>query len=400
MSYANITGRLLRRNISTGQLLGYALANLVGLAIVMCAIQFYRDVRSSFDTDSDAFINRDYLVLSPQVSSLGTVTGAQSGFTPEMISELEAQPWTRRVGRFSNAEFNVSASIDFGGRGMSTFLFFESIPDEFFDVRPSGWRFDPEHPEIPIIVSKDYLALYNFGFASSRGLPQLSEGVINKVPLNISLAGNGRMATYPGRIVGFSSRFNTIAVPESFMTWANSNFGDSAKAGANPSRLIVEVENPGAPEVRQFIESHGYEVAGDKENSSRAGYFLTVVTGIVITVGAVISLLAFFILVLSLALLLQKNRRKLSDLMLLGYSPQSVARAYFPIISWINGAVYIMAATLTGVGAWLWEERLESASVGATSLWPTLLVGFAIIAAITLLGYMSILGRVRRYFRP
>ena len=53
-------GRLLRRNISAAQLAAYALANFAGLAIVLCAIQFYRDVNSAFDSASDSFINRDF----------------------------------------------------------------------------------------------------------------------------------------------------------------------------------------------------------------------------------------------------------------------------------------------------------------------------------------------------
>lgn len=392
-------GRLLRRNISAGQLVGYALANFTGLAIVLCAIQFYRDVNAAFDASSDSFINRDFLVISPEVSSLGTFTGAATAFTPEAIADLERQPWTRRVGAFTNADFRVSASIDFGGRGMQTFLFFESIPDEFFDVRPRGWGFDPVRREIPIIVSKDYLALYNFGFAASRGLPQLSENVINKVPLRITVAGRGRMESFAGRIVGFSSRFNTIAVPQQFMEWANSQFGESDTPPA-PSRLIVEADNPGAPQVAEYLASHGYEIAGDKADSSRASYFLSVVTGIVIAVGAVISILAFFILVLSLSLLLQKNRRKLSDLMLLGYSPAQTSRGYLPIILWINAGVLVACcATVWGASAW-WETRLESASVGAAPLWPTLVFGILVLGAITFLGYLNIRRTVRGYFRP
>ena len=38
---------LLRKNISAGQMAGYAVATLVGLAIVVGALQFYRDISSS-----------------------------------------------------------------------------------------------------------------------------------------------------------------------------------------------------------------------------------------------------------------------------------------------------------------------------------------------------------------
>lgn len=41
----NIVWQLLRRNISVGQLAGYAVANLVGLAIVLTAVQFTEMLR-------------------------------------------------------------------------------------------------------------------------------------------------------------------------------------------------------------------------------------------------------------------------------------------------------------------------------------------------------------------
>ena len=60
---------LLRRNISVGQLAGYAIANLVGLAIVLTAIQFYRDVTTVWDSE-DSFISRDYLIISKRVEGI------------------------------------------------------------------------------------------------------------------------------------------------------------------------------------------------------------------------------------------------------------------------------------------------------------------------------------------
>ena len=89
---------------------------------------------------------------------------------------------------------------------MSTYLFFESIPDEFFDIKPDGWDFDPEAPVIPIVLSKDYLTLYNFGFAPTRGMPQLSEDIIKKVPLKIRLSGNGNSGTFDAREAQYHSR--------------------------------------------------------------------------------------------------------------------------------------------------------------------------------------------------
>ena len=57
----DIIWKLLRQHISKGQLIGFAIANLIGLTIVLLAVQFYRDVRPVFN-DEESFISKDYLI--------------------------------------------------------------------------------------------------------------------------------------------------------------------------------------------------------------------------------------------------------------------------------------------------------------------------------------------------
>lgn len=391
----NIVWRLLRHNIKVGQLLGYAIANLVGLAIVLTALQFYRDVTNA-ESGDDAYISRDYLIISKRVEGLGSLLGGEASFAADEVADVEAQPWAARVGRFTSSGYDVSASIDMAGRHMSTALFFESIPDEFFDLSPAGWTFDPTEPEIPIIISKDYLTLYNFGFASSRGLPQLSEAMIGMVSLTVSISGNGRQQYFPARIVGFSSRLNTIAVPEEFMQWANSRF--SSEPAADPSRLIIEVSSLGDPAIDAYMSSHGYEVAGDKASSSRTAYFLTIVTSVVVAVGTVISLLALFILLLSIYLLLQKNRATLRDLMLLGYSPRQVAAYYYRIVLAVN--VVVLAASVVSmlVARSLWQAPLASLGLSSASPLPGILCGVIIVVVISIINMVAISRNVTAVF--
>ena len=57
------------------------------------------------------------------------------------------------------------------GIHLSTDMFFESVPDEFVDIKLDKWHFDESTHTIPIIIPRNYLNLYNFGFAQSRSLP-------------------------------------------------------------------------------------------------------------------------------------------------------------------------------------------------------------------------------------
>lgn len=85
------------------------------------------------------------------------------------------------------------------GLHMSTAMFFESVPDEYVDVNLDKWEFDENERVVPIIIPCNYLNLYNFGFAQSRSLPQLSEGVMGMVNLDIRITGAGHTENFKGK---------------------------------------------------------------------------------------------------------------------------------------------------------------------------------------------------------
>lgn len=398
--------KLLRKNISIAQILGYALANLVGLAIVLSAIKFYGDVSAALgiagsEEETDGTIAaKDYLVISRPVSMLSTfgMGSSNEGISDEDIADLRSQPWAKSVGEFTSANFSVTGSVDFHGQGMWTYLFLEAVPNEFLDINPSDWHFDPSDPnaEVPIIISKDYLALYNYGFAPSRGMPQLSEGLISKVPIKLYLNGNGYANQYDARIVGFSSRLNTIAVPEEFMKWANDRY--SSTPLPKPSRLIVEVNPAGDPEIHKYLKRHDFEVAGDRLDQGKTQYFLTLITSIVITVGVVICALALFILMLSITLLMQKNKEKNSGLLLLGYSPSQVSACYFKLVGIVNAVILVLSIAAMLVASSLWELPLRKLGLEPASPMWAITWGVVIMLAITAVNFVSISRSVKKAF--
>ena len=351
-----LISKLLRKNTSSARLAGFALSNFIGLLIIAGAVMFYVDSRGIWD-DDDSVINTDYLVLNKKVTSASTLGDcASTRFSEADIADLQAQPWVRRVGEFSSSDFRVYASVSHGGRGMETAMFFESVPDSFVDIPSSDWRFEPGQGVVPVMIPKDYLALYNFGFAGSAGLPQLSEQLISGIPLRLYMRSEdgSRSLQMEGRIAGFSHRLNTVLVPDGFMRYANSRLGDSGKAA--PSRLIVDVSSPGDVAISEYLSAHGWEVAGDKSGSS-AAYILKLVVGIVMAVGALITLLSLFVLMLSVSLLMEKNRRVIHRLLMLGAPLRKVAAPYSAMImagcaaAWVLSAGALLAVRALYAGA-------------------------------------------------
>lgn len=365
-------GTLLKKNISKGQLVGYSTANLVGLVIILCGILFYCDSRHHIKKD-DKFFSEDYIVVTKKVKGVNLTPVS---FTAEEIDEIAGQPWVKKLGKFTSADYSVSASINMGGKGMSTYLFFESVPDEFFDVLPPGWEYEEGQKFVPIVLNRDYLALYNFGFALPQGLPQLSEEMIGTVPLKLLLSGKtGETEMFDAAVVGFSSRLNTIAVPQEFMDWAN----DHLSPGPSPeiSRLILKIDRLNPGDMEKYLSENGLEVAGDKQGDSKVSEFMGIVSGVVSATGVVISLLALFIMLLSISLLLQKSRQMIHYLFLLGYSPATVGFFFQKRIVILNCLIAFLAVGLTFVCRLIWHHSLLSLGLGNGNV--LFMIGAAVI---------------------
>ena len=390
--------RLLRKNTSGARIAGFILSNFIGLAIIICGVQFYEDAKSLWTSD-DSFIKSDFLVINKRVTSANTWEESDPGFSPEEISDLRSQPWVRDVGEFSSTDYRVWASVGSGDKGMSTMMFFESIPDKFVDGADSEWDFEEGDRVVPIIISKDYLTLYNFGFAGSAGLPQMSESVMSNIPLRLTLSSfnGGNVINMDAHVVGYSNRLNTILVPQSFMDWSNALLGKGGKP-RQPSRLAVDVSSPGDVAVSDYLKSHSLEVAGDKSGSS-ASFLLKVVSGIIVGVGVVITLLSFFILLLSMSLLMEKNRDKLHSLLMLGYPLRRVATPYINIVV-VSSLVAYAASLVCGLvvrGYYL--VPLRGMGAGDGGWWCGALSGLVLVIILTAYNVIVVMRRVKGCWR-
>ncbi len=389
----NLVWKLLRRHISVPQFVGFFFANLLGMLIVLLGFQFYRDVLPVF-TQGDSFMSADYLIVSKRISTATTLSGRNSSFNAAEEAEVKEQKFARKVGAFTSTEYKADAHMGVNGVPvLSSELFFESVPDGFVDVPLDQWKWQ-EGGDVPIILPRSYINMYNFGFAQSRSLPKISDGLVGMIDFCIFIQGNGRQDEYRGRVIGFSNRLNSILVPQSFMDWSNQTYAPGQKS--EPTRLIVEVANPTDTHISQFVESHGYEVEDDKLNSEKTTYFLKMVVTLVMSVGLVISILSFYILMLSIYLLVQKNSSKLENLLLIGYSPQKVALPYQLLTAALNLLVLVLALVVVIVVRGQYMEMIEALfpSIDEGTILPSLAVGLLLFVLITITNAVAIRRKV------
>lgn len=380
--------------MSVWQLAGFVLANLVGMAIVLAAVQFAHDVIPVF-TGGDSFMRPGQMVVVKRVSTLRTVSGNAPTFREREVKELREQPFVSDVGEFVASQYSVYATIGLGGMQMSTEMFFEAVPDKYIDVNLDRWHYHAGSDSLPIILPQTYLNLYNFGFATSKGLPAISSDLVRQVPVSLRLRGRGGSRNMTGRVIGFSKTLNTILVPLNFMEEANRELAPDVEA-PQPSRLLVEVNNPGDDRITTFLEENNYDTEGHDADASKTASFLRTLVGIVIVVGIVITALAFYVLLLSIFLLLQKHTYKIDTLLLMGYSPGQVARPFHLLAILLNVGVFLVALIIVRALRKYYMARLSDIypNIEYGSLFPAILVGLLILAIVAVLNYTAIRRKV------
>ena len=268
--------KLVRKNLSFLRITTFCLFSIIGFFILILAGTIYLDYAKNFGEDSSVW-KANYVVLNKKISSLQTFTGEKPNFSEDEITELKSQNFVAKVGTFKSSQFPVKLQVGgvAGIRGFSTDLFFESVPEDFIEVKESDWKWEEGQDFIPIIIPKSYLNLYNFGFATSQGLPQVSEGLFTKIPFQLILGKGENQKIYQARIVDFTTKINTILVPENFLEWANQTY--APQKNTEPSRIVVETKSQGDENASTYFEQHNYDINKDELKNNELTYYLKLV---------------------------------------------------------------------------------------------------------------------------
>ncbi len=391
--------KLLRQHISIPQFAGFAFANLFGMLIVIFGFQFYHDVLPVF-TQQDSFMKADYLIMSKKIGMGNTLSGRSNTFSGSEFDEISSQKFVKKVGKFTSTEYKVDASMGVNGVNiLNSELFFESVPDGFVDVPLKEWKYEVGAKEIPIILPRTYINMYNFGFAQSHSLPKISDGLMGMIDFQIFIQANGRKEQFKGKVIGFSSRLNTILVPQAFMDWSNQEFAPGEHS--EPNRLIMEVGNQADENISQYLEQHGYEVETEKLNAEKTTYFLRLMVTMVMVIGLIISALSFYILMLSIYLLVQKNSSKLENLLLIGYSPGNVSRPYQLLTIGLNVSVLIIAWVILFFLRGYYMDLIEALypDIEDGSMMPAIALGLGLFLVVSLLNMFAISRKVMNIWK-
>lgn len=388
--------KLQRKTLIPSQMAAYTLSLLVGAAIALLSLQLYADLKPLLNSQTDVF-RAHTVTVSKTVTAVKTARKKGIYFTDKELQRLKQQEFVKEVAQFNNSTFNVSAAISFGGQQMSTDLFFESVPDGYVDIQSDDWRWDSTSNFLPIVIPEDYLNLYNFGFAESQSLPVVAPGLLSQVTFNVFVEGNGKRKVYNSRIVGLSSKINSILVPEDFLLWANREFGAADDKGS--SRLLVEFSDASDERIAEYFKANGLNINKAELESSKMAFFFRLAMGFVMAIAVVIILLSMALIVMSMNLIVHRNREMFINLRNIGYSVGTMSRFYKIVTSLLTVGVIVLSAVIV---VWIrsyYLARLSTMFNAGGTLAPTIIGSLSLAALLLVICNHSIVRTIKRIIR-
>ena len=317
--------KALRRNIPIFTLLGVTLALTIGLFLSLSCYIIYTDFFKSGSSDAE-LSSESYVILNKKVSLINMFGAKEPVFSKDEIKNLEDQSFIEEVAVFEAAKFRIKAYAPMHeDRSFYTDLFLEAVPSKFLDVG-SDFTWKKGRPQLPIIVPRSYLNLYNFGFAPSQNLPQINESTVATLTIKMEMEGPGGKHTFWGRINAFTDRVNSILVPEEFISWANENIGNVDSS--EPSRVIIKSNNTADPALTKFIDQNNYSTNKELLQASKAASVFKMIISFEFFQGVLILLLSLGLILLSTLLLVERNKTLIFKLRLMSISSSNITRFY------------------------------------------------------------------------
>jgi hypothetical protein len=370
-------------------------AMCLGLFLLLVAVLLWWNFRCILDGKaSDDSLGSTFLTVSRRVTNENMGKPAQTLFSSEDIEALRHAPQVEDVGIVRSLRPQAYMRLQLApAMGFSTVMVLESVPDRFIDNRPADWGWRPGNRRLPVILSSSFLSLYNYAFAPSQGLPQLSEESIKVLPFTIEVGEGAGEQSYVGHIAGFSDRITSVLAPESFIQYANAEAGGAEEI----SRLVIKVKDASAAEFAEFLSSHGYITNSELMRWSRLRGIVDVVALVVGTLALLLLGMSVLVFVLFIELSIARARPSVILLREIGYSPSMlkvvlVAR-FVPLLS-IGVAVSTVMGMAVQLSASYWGNK-AGLHLGGLPGWP-FWVCVAIICALLFAQVRRAVGRALR----
>jgi hypothetical protein len=289
-----------------------------------------------------------FMIIGKRVTEQNMGVPNATVFSDKDIDSLRQAPEVQDIGLISSNHFPVYATL--GGRlAFATDMVLESVPDKFLDKMPAEWKWQPGTRDLPIIVSSQFLDIYNYVFAPSQGLPQLSESSVKNIALTLKVGSGDKAETFIARVVGFSDRIGSVLAPQAFIDYGNQKFGKPGEKQAT-SQIILKAKDPSNTQFGSYLEKHDYTTNSQNLRWSKIRAIVEVVTSATGILALLLMGIGTLVFILFIELTIARAQHALTLLLQIGYGPKYLSKfminRFMPMVLGTVGLALII--TMTG----------------------------------------------------
>lgn len=379
-----------------GTLILSSIATIIGVCLLLIAIQIYIDVNYAIKNKEDS----QYLVIKKKISTLNTVGVGNTTFSKSNIENIKKQDFVLDLAPFkSGSGIEVLAVMSLGSGNFppfSTLAFFESIPDKFIDVDTKKWNWKKGEKNVPIILPNTFLDAYNYGIAPSMGVPQASKSLISSVKFRLEIRGYKKDDIYYGSVVNFSDRINSILVPESFLEYINKTLGNGKTK--EPSRIIISTTDNKNPAIKKYLSNNNYETNKEYLKENIIQTIANSLSFFFISVGVIIVFLAVIIFILYNKIIINKSYEEIKILIILGYTWQVISKEMIKKFIRIYGIITLISFSILIIfkiifNSWI-ANKIDLEFQNSVA-YITFAIGLAFILLLLILNYVIISNSIK-----
>lgn len=369
----------------------------IGLTVAMLLILSAIQVQSNYNELLYGKSNQDSIANFLVVNKVIDGNKQENALSNDDIQNLKKQSFVEEMGQLTASRFKVSAQSPSDRFPFYTDLFFESVPDQFIDVQSKDWTWQPGSSLIPMIIPNQFLDLFNFGFAPSQNLMQLTQDMVMTIPIIINIhQPNGQVVRFTGRVVGFSDRISSVLVPHNFLEWANTHYGVQT-AESKTSRVVIKTNDPGNPQLTKYLKEHELVTDADKTRFSKYRQIVNTVVNASWITGAVMLLFAILVFSLFIQLTIASTQSEINLLITIGTSPKQLQRFLMKQFLPANIVITLICLALIIGGQFVLQGFLQEQNM-YVSPWVSY---YTLIAAALILVVLWIVNRstISKYIR-
>lgn len=380
--------QLLKKIIRTGVGRSRFIMAGIGLTIAMLLILSATQIQADYNELLYGKNNRDSIANFLVINKIIDGNKQENTLSNGDMQSLKQQSFVEEMGQLSASRFKVSAQSPSERFPFYTDLFFESVPDQFIDVQSKDWTWQQGSTLIPMIIPNQFLDLFNFGFAPSQNLMQLTQSMVMSLPVIININSNGQVIRFTGKVVGFSDRISSVLVPQNFLEWANTQFG-TRTADSKTSRVVIRTNDPGNPQLTKYLKEHNLVTDADKTRFSKYREIVNTIVNASWITGAVMLFFALLVFSLFIQLTIASTKNEINLLITIGTSPKQLQ--WFLMKQFLPANIAITLVCLVGVmiGQYILQGYLQRQNMYVTQ-WISY---YTAIAALLILFILWIVNR-------